>query len=69
MLPIYMGSLDKIKNDPKALERFKSAFDKFVVSDKLDGVSALLVSDGDGRMKMYTRGDGTYGQDVSHLLS
>ncbi|KAG1653621.1 hypothetical protein FOA52_007627 [Chlamydomonas sp. UWO 241] len=64
-----MGSLDKIKDDAKALERFKRTFDKFVVLDKLDGVSALLVCDGDGRMKMYTRGDGTYGQDVSHLLA
>jgi len=41
-----------------------------VVSDKLDGVSALVVAESSRKTKkMFTRGDGVFGRDVSHLLS
>jgi NAD-dependent DNA ligase len=63
-LPYYMGSLDKIKSDEKVLEKFKKEYKiSYVVSDKLDGNSGLLVDN-----KIYTRGDGEVGQDISHLL-
>ena len=63
-LPIWMGSLDKIKSDPKQLDTFKNKFKgAYVVSEKLDGISALLVGD-----KLYTRGNGEIGQNISHLL-
>lgn len=66
-LPFWMGSLDKIKaSEADALERWKHKFTGafFVVSDKLDGVSAMLVH---GK-QLFTRGDGEMGHDISHLL-
>jgi NAD-dependent DNA ligase len=74
-LPVWMGSLDKVKNEPKVLEAFKAKYPgSYVVSDKLDGVSALFVLNGGGvggakgGAALYTRGDGEVGQDISHLL-
>uniref|UniRef100_A0A6C0D8A9 DNA ligase (NAD(+)) n=1 Tax=viral metagenome TaxID=1070528 RepID=A0A6C0D8A9_9ZZZZ len=68
-LPYYMGSLDKIREDEKALESWKSKHGgKVVISDKLDGNSALLVYSSKGTIKMYSRGDGFEGQDISHLI-
>jgi DNA ligase (NAD+) len=65
-LPFYMGSLTKIKTE-SALTNFmkKHAGDSWVISDKLDGVSALFDI---SKNKLYTRGDGTIGQDISILL-
>lgn len=69
-LPFYMGSLDKIKTDDKLIERFKANYKcSYVVSEKLDGNSALIVKTDKGALKMYTRGDGVEGQDISHLLN
>jgi NAD-dependent DNA ligase len=74
-LPYYLGSLDKIRDDPKHLTAFKKKYPgNYVVSDKLDGISALIVYEAgnEGGAKMYTRGDGVNGQDISrfiHLLS
>lgn len=64
-LPIHMGSMTKIKHDnAKAHDRWKSKFPgPYVITDKLDGVSALI-----HERKMYTRGDGTFGRNISHLL-
>ena len=67
-LPVWMGSLDKVKNDPKQLLTFKKKYGGFyTVSDKLDGISALFVVEGSER-RLYTRGDGHVGQNISHLL-
>lgn len=71
-LPYRMASLDKIRDDPKKLVAWKAMHDdgiaKYVVSDKLDGVSALLVFGGSGSgVRMYSRGDGVNGQDISRL--
>lgn len=38
------------------------------MGDKLDGISLLLVKR-DGRLSMYTRGNGVEGRDVSHLVA
>jgi DNA ligase (NAD+) len=68
ILPYFMGSLDKIKTDEKSIEKFKKDYPgEYVVSDKLDGNSAMIFSKG-GDMKLFTRGDGTIGQNISHLL-
>jgi DNA ligase (NAD+) len=69
-LPYFMGSLDKIKNDIKALDNWKKKFlGNVVISDKLDGNSGLLVFDSKkGEMSLYTRGDGHEGQNISHLI-
>ena len=67
-LPYWMGSLDKIRDDEKTLDKWKAKHSgTVVVSDKLDGNSALLVFSEKGK-KMYSRGDGYEGQDISHLI-
>lgn len=67
-LPYWMGSLDKIRDDPKALEKWKTKYPgAVIVSDKLDGNSAMIVATKNG-LRMYSRGDGEVGQDISHLL-
>lgn len=66
-LPYFMGSLDKIK-DEKNIQKFVSTYGgPYLVSDKLDGNSGLYVFN-EKKAKLYSRGDGTYGQDISHLL-
>ena len=67
-LPFEMWSMDKIKPDTKALEKWiKKYSGPYVLSCKLDGVSGLY-STVDGNKKLYTRGNGKVGQDVSHLI-
>jgi DNA ligase (NAD+) len=67
-LPYPMGSMDKIKPDTNALPNWKSKFSgPYVLSCKLDGVSGLYTTEG-ALPKLYTRGDGTVGQDISHLI-
>ncbi len=67
-LPYHMASLDKIKPDTGLLEKWmKKHKGPYVVSDKLDGVSGLLVVK-NKKSKLYTRGDGYFGQDISHLI-
>lgn len=69
-LPHFMGSLDKIKPDANVLGRWTAKYPApYVLSDKLDGISALLVCGSrKGSMKLYTRGNGTHGQDITHIL-
>ena len=67
-LPYEMWSMDKIKPDTGALEKWVNKFNgPYVLSCKLDGVSGLYVTEGN-KPKLYTRGDGIVGQDVSHLI-
>ena len=67
-LPYPMGSMDKIKPDTNALSTWMAKFKgPYVLSCKLDGVSGLYTTEGPSP-KLYTRGDGHIGQDVSHLI-
>ena len=67
-LPYEMASMDKIKPDTNALKTWISKFrGPYVLSCKLDGVSGLYVIK-DKVPKLYTRGNGKVGQDVSHLI-
>ena len=67
-LPYFMGSMDKIKPDTEALKSWQSKFKgPYVLSCKLDGVSGLYTTEGTSP-KLYTRGDGKVGQDISHLI-
>jgi NAD-dependent DNA ligase/DNA polymerase/3'-5' exonuclease PolX len=67
-LPVNMPSMNKIKPTTNAVSEWKQKYKgKYVLSCKLDGVSGLYYSM-NGEQKMYTRGDGSVGQDVSHLI-
>jgi len=70
-LPYWMGSLDKIRDDTKAVDKWKTKYadpPSYVVSDKLDGNSAMLVLGPKQATHMYSRGDGNIGQDCSSLV-
>lgn len=68
-LPFFMGSLDKIKAEETVLNKFKQKYNgSYLVSEKLDGVSGLIYIK-NCNIRLFTRGDGTYGQDVTHLMS
>jgi len=68
-LPYYLGSMDKIKPDnPNNLSKWEYKYNPpYVLSDKLDGVSGLVVYNNDS-IKLYTRGTATRGQDISKLI-
>ena len=67
-LPYEMGSMDKIKPDTGALSLWMSKYKgPYVLSCKLDGVSGLYTTEGT-KPKLYTRGNGKVGQDISHLI-
>ena len=67
-LPYEMASMDKIKPDTSALASWMSKYKgPYVLSCKLDGVSGLYTTKGT-IPKLYTRGNGKVGQDVSHLI-
>jgi NAD-dependent DNA ligase len=74
-LPYQMWSMDKIKPDTDALSKWMTTYTGtgYVLSCKLDGISALYTTEGgaDAHMcepKLYTRGNGVIGQDISHLI-
>lgn len=76
-LPYFMGSMDKVKPDSKELERYLSKYKgPYIVSEKLDGLSALLVikiNDSktdkvDLNMQLFSRGTGDMGQNISKLV-
>jgi len=66
-LPYNMPSMDKIKPDTGVLESWSKKYTgPYILSCKLDGVSGMYSTEtGD---KLYTRGNGKVGQDVSHLI-
>ena len=76
-LPFFLPSIDKIKqNDDKKLKNWikknndnlpiNSSLDKYIITDKLDGVSCLMVIK-NNKKKLYTRGDGNKGSDISYI--
>ena len=67
-LPYEMASMDKIKPDTGALSQWIAKYKgPYVLSCKLDGVSGLYTTE-DSVPKLYTRGNGTVGQDISYLI-
>ena len=68
-LPYEMWSMDKIKPSTDAVKKWEKKFTgPYVVSAKLDGVSALYVTKKGKEPKLYTRGNGTEGQDISPMI-
>jgi NAD-dependent DNA ligase len=69
-LDYWLGSMDKIKPDKineleKWLNKYKG---NYLLSDKLDGISALLVYYNNGNINLYTRGTASEGLDITPLL-
>lgn len=65
-LPYHLGSQTKIKEDKdlqKWIKKYKS--NNYVISEKLDGISAFYNKT---ENKLYTRGNGKIGSDISHIL-
>ena len=71
-LPCYMGSMSKIKPDTRELNHYLEQYKgSYIISEKLDGLSGLLVIDlgnKPGNTTLYSRGKGEYGEDLSGLL-
>jgi len=76
-LPFWLGSMDKIKQDEDSkIDNWKSKnivnlsnHHNYIISSKLDGVSCLAIFSPRtvDYIKLYTRGDGITGSDISHL--
>lgn len=70
-LPYFLGSLKKIKE--KELSSWIQNYPgTYILQDKIDGISMLVVIrtvDNKRITSLYTRGNGYYGSDVSHLLN
>jgi NAD-dependent DNA ligase len=64
-LPHHMPSLKKVKPDTLGSVKLSGPF---VISEKLDGVSALWVCGINTPPRLLLRGDGSVGQDVSFLI-
>lgn len=67
-LPVYMGSMDKIKGDDGINKHNAKYTNSKIVSDKLDGISGLFMVQ-NGERKLYTRGNGYFGQNISKFIS
>ena len=70
-LPFWMGSMNKVKPKSRDLELWLQKYQKpYYISQKLDGLSGMVTYNIEGlnQVKLYTRGDGTNGQDISHLI-
>lgn len=68
VLPYYMGSQNKIKDSDEEITKYKKKYPgPYLISDKLDGVSGLITCDENANIKLFTRGNGKEGQDISHL--
>ena len=65
-LPHPMPSLNKIKPGEDALGRFLGSKGPFVLSEKLDGLSALWLPKSGA---LYLRGDGLMGVCITHLIA
>ena len=68
-LPFWLGSMNKFKpEDKKEINRWisKNKAAEYIIEDKLDGVSCLAIFE-NGNIKLYTRGNGLVGADISYL--
>jgi len=72
-LPVWLGSLDKITNKKDWCKWYETTHQlrcsDFIVEHKLDGVSCLVTFDLKNGIKMYTRGNGKVGTDITWVLN
>ena len=67
-LPYSLFSMDKIKPPSNKIGVYKKKFKKpYIVSEKLDGISGLLVYK-DNKISLFTRGDAYEGTDITNLV-
>lgn len=67
LLPYWLGSLDK-KRDEKSINRWKEKYTgPYFLTEKLDGVSLMIQFQKGKSPKLFTRGDGKSGSDISYL--
>ena len=69
-LDYWLGSMDKIKpSDTRLLEKWINEYKgPYYVSNKLDGISAMIIYRENGDTNLYTRGTADEGLDISPLL-
>lgn len=65
-LEYFLGSLQDIFLSDNKLKKWIGK--DVIISDKLDGVSCLIIYK-NGKINMFTRGNGEIGQDISYLSS
>lgn len=69
-LPYYLGSLRKVKTNDE-IEKWRKIYKgPYLIEDKVDGLTLLIVYQKIGNkrtIRIYTRGGGHTGSDVSHL--
>ena len=69
VLDYHMGSMDKIKPPSPHLQNWLKQYSApYILSDKLDGISGLLIYRPNGTINLYTRGNSTEGIDVSKII-
>lgn len=71
-LPYPMGSLTQAYEGDAVrwVAKHQLQRERFIVTEKLDGVSVLIVYGDDGRLQIaYSRGDGTEGADITRHIS
>lgn len=66
-LPYWMGSMNKKKTKEEVDKWIPKYPGEVVISDKLDGKSFILDIK-EGNPKLYSRGNGNQGKDISYLL-
>jgi len=70
-LPYYLGSQNKYHyEDGKELNKWFSKYknpEEYYISEKLDGISCLIMTDEEGNYKIYTRGDGIFGIEITYI--
>lgn len=68
-LPYYLPSMNKGKPGTRTLNLWLEKYNgPYNISDKLDGLSGLIVFEKDKGVKMYTRGTGTEGTNITKIL-
>jgi DNA ligase (NAD+) len=68
-LPFWLGSMDRFNpENTREISQWliNNNVDQYIIEDKLDGVSCLALFKG-GKIKLYTKGDGSVGADISYL--
>jgi NAD-dependent DNA ligase len=59
--------MDKIKSNTGIIDKWITKYKgPYVLSDKLDGSSGMLIIK-DNQIKLYTRGNGSVGTDISSM--